>query len=159
MFPPLSQLSYSEHSAPHLPQTHADRRTQQTDTPCTPSTCCAVICFLPIYNKLSFPQSEFQAWLPLEGKQLFFSLIFILFPWTNDLLYSLLCVTLHSRFFSFSCSLLLSPHTLVVEFGPGNGKQLHCQKGVFWFIKSFKCYLFCSSLCPPRELNPDTQMR
>lgn len=49
---------------------------------------------------------------------------------------------LFSPLFVFFC-------LLAGNFGPGNGKQLYCQKGVFWFIKSLECYLFCSPLCSP----------
>lgn len=150
---PPAQLSYSEHSVPHLPQTHADRQTQQTDTPCTPCHAFRSNMFFAHLQQIKFPSKWISSLVAFGGQATLFSLIFILFPPTNDLLYSPLYVTQHSR----SC--FLPSCRRAVEFGPGNGKQLHCQKGVFWFIKRLKCYLFCSSLCPLWELSPDTQMR
>lgn len=106
--------------------------------------------FFAHLQQIKFPSKWISSLAAFGGRATLFSLIFILFPWTNDLLYSLLCVTLLSLSLSFSCFLpsLLSFSCLLVNLGQAMESSYTVRKVYSDLLKALNAICFVPSLCP-----------
>ena len=140
---PSSQLSYSEHSVlichKHTPTDRRSRRTHRAAFFALRSNM-----FFAHLQQIKFPSKWISSLAAFGGRATLFSLICILFPQTNDLLYSQLHVTLLSLSFSPHFA-SLSPARRAME------SNYTVRKVYSDLLKSLECYLFCSLFVSPWE--------